>query len=216
MGKNIATKYDIGVLNQNSIVVDGGGYKGEWCKYILDTFKCKVYIFEPHPDNLSKIHALVGRNENAVLVQCALFGEDGTRKLRMTPNADGYSLYDRSKKNWKALNEMNVRTLTVATFLNEFDVPYIDLMKLNVEGSEIDILMSLDKRTASKVKRISFAAHGGKIVEPSAVKTAIRHARSVGYEVFNYVPRDWAKKGKFNRWTCIFRGDDSENSSTSL
>lgn len=207
MGKNVATKYDIGVLNENSIVVDGGGYKGEWCKYILDTFKCKVYIFEPHPDNLKKIHTLVGDNENAVLIQCALFGEDGTQKLRMTPNADGYSLYDRSKKNRKILKKIDVRSMTVSTFLSEWNVPHIDMMKLNVEGSEIDILMSLDKQTASRVKRISFAAHGGKIVEPSAVKKAIRHARSVGYEVFNYAPSDWAKKGKFNRWTCIFKGD---------
>lgn len=203
MAKNIATKYDIGSLDENSIVVDGGGYKGEWCDFILRTYSCKVYVFEPHPANMSKVRALVGSDPNVVLIQRALYGSDGTQKLRMTPNADGHSLYDRSK-NRRIVSELDVSTVRVDTFLAEYNVPHIDLMKLNVEGSEVDILMSLDKKTASKVRRITFAGHGGKIVEPSAVKKAIHHARSVGYEVSNYAPKGWAKNGKYNRWTCIY------------
>lgn len=203
MGKNIATKYDIGVLGPNSIVVDGGGYKGEWCDYILKTYKCKVYIFEPHPENMKKIQQLIGDCNNAVLIQKALFGKDGTQKLRMTPNADGYSLYDRSK-NRRIVSEIDVSTIRLDSFLADYDLSHIDLMKLNVEGAEIDILMSLTKEIASRVKRITFAAHGGKIVKPAAVDKAIQHARQIGYKVHNYVPKDWAKKGKFNRWTCIY------------
>lgn len=205
MGKNIATKYDIGILNKDSVVIDGGGYKGDWCEYILKTYNCKVYVFEPHPDNMEDIRTRLGKNDNAVLIQRALYGKDGTQKLMMTPNADGYSLYDRSK-NRKIHGQIDVQTTTIHTFLEEFKVPKIDLIKLNVEGSEVDILMSLDKTTASKVKRITFAAHGGKIVTPAAIKKAIKHARSVGYSVVNYVPKDWAKNGKFNRWTCVYEG----------
>lgn len=203
MGKNIATKYDIGKLDANSIVVDGGGYKGEWSKYILKQFGCKVYIFEPHPENMAKVRNLVGDDKNAVLIQKALFGKNGTQKLRMTPNADGYSLYDRSK-NRRIINEINVPTVRLDTFMEEFKIPHIDLIKLNVEGAEVDILMSLDKSTASKIKRITFAEHSGKIVKSSAIKAALKHAKAIGYTTRNYVPKDWAKRGKFNRWTCVY------------
>jgi FkbM family methyltransferase len=203
MGKNIATKYDIGKLDKNSIVIDGGGYRGDWCSYILKTYGCKVYVFEPHPDNMARILDRVGNDPNVVLLQRALYSKDNTQKLMMTPNADGYSLYDRSK-NRKIVSEIDVQTTRVDTFLEEFNVPHVDLIKLNVEGSEVDILESLDKNTASKIRRITFAGHGGKIVEPDAIKRAIRHARSIGYTVTNYAPKDWAKNGKFNRWTCVY------------
>jgi len=34
-------------LDENSIVIDLGGYKGDWSNSIFNKFKCNIYIFEP-------------------------------------------------------------------------------------------------------------------------------------------------------------------------
>jgi hypothetical protein len=42
-------------LNNNSIVFDLGGYKGEWASAIYCKYSCRIFIFEPSKEFFKKI-----------------------------------------------------------------------------------------------------------------------------------------------------------------
>ncbi len=50
--KTLRLNYD---LNQNSVVIDLGGYEGQWSSDLFSKYCCNIYIFEPYQEYVSKI-----------------------------------------------------------------------------------------------------------------------------------------------------------------
>ena len=196
---NIAEKYYIGNVMRGSIVIDGGGYRGDWCRYMADAYEARLYVFEPMPKNMITIRKVMEGYPHAVLIQKALYDKDGEETLYVTGNRDGCSLYDRSKKK-PIVKRIKIETMRLGTFIEEYKITEpIDMMKLNVEGAEIQILQDMDKTLAKQIRSICFSAHGGKIVDESEVAKTIAHLRGLGY---NVLPHTFGK----NRYACLREG----------
>ena len=119
-------------LDSNSIVFDLGGYKGQWAKSIYDKYKCRVHIFEPVGKHYKDITGLFKDNPLVSVYNFGLLDENATMEICL--DNDGSSLYGNSS------DKERVAVKDVNDFVHDAGVLKIDLMKINIEGSEYRLL----------------------------------------------------------------------------
>lgn len=201
---DIATKYSTVGLNDQSVVIDGGAYRGDWTQYIASVLGCRVFAFEPFLESFDYVLQRFQGAPNITIYPFALSDRDGCTSLYLTENKDGNSLYDRSQER-RVVGSIIVPTVRLDTFLRVQEIAVVDLIKLNVEGAENEILQSIDKVLAPRIKRICFSSHVGKITRQEQHEKTIKHLQAVGYRVSDYCPEDWVKEHKtFGRYLCEF------------
>lgn len=119
-------------LDENSLVVDLGGYKGQWASDIFGRYQCRVLVFEPAAVYCELISKRFIRNSRINVYPYALSNENKTELLYI--NADKSSAV---KKEGKP-EQMNFRKFD--EMMRELSVESIDLLKINIEGGEYDLL----------------------------------------------------------------------------
>jgi len=139
-------------LNENSIVLDLGGYEGTWTQKIFDRYQCNIYVFEPIP-NLYK--NLVEKFKNNDKIKIFNFGiSDQDKEIEISLLNDGSSFYINSE------NKVLAKVISIIRFLNENKLDDIDLIKINIEGDEFPVLKTLiDNNMANVFKNIQVQFH---------------------------------------------------------
>lgn len=120
-------------LNDASIVLDVGGYQGEWASQIATRFDSHIFIFEPIPDHYNAINARFSLNPKVRTYNFGLSGKTESQAISMLE--DGSSVF-RSGGNGNVL----VNLCDVAEFLHRANLIEIDLVKINIEGGEYQLL----------------------------------------------------------------------------
>ena len=125
-------------LDENSIVFDLGGYKGDWASDIFSKYGSHIYVFEPAHKFYAKIVDRFKKNPKIKVFDYGL--ADKNLDLEMAMSNDGSSVYN--KKIVSAEHEV-VKLVDAAEFLQNQNIENIDLMKINIEGGEYDLLNHL-------------------------------------------------------------------------
>jgi FkbM family methyltransferase len=213
MGK-LATKYYVPEwINKNSIVVDAGGYLGGWAEYIVKSKGAKVYIFEPYPANIDALHLKFVGNKNVELLDIALASSDGSRPLYLAEGTDGMGKYwpeakGNSHSFFNSFGEkaryLDAQTMSLNTFVDKYDIEVIHLLKLNIEGAEVEVLGSITKELAARILCICFSLHEEHTDEVCKA-VLMNHLQAVGYDISLHIPADWAAENEdFRRYICKF------------
>lgn len=122
-------------LNENSLVLDVGGYKGEFASAIINKYNCTVHSFEPIQEFYSIIVNKFSNNKKLIPHCCGL--SNSTRK-------ENIALLDNSSSVFaKDANVVEIQLKNVLEFLEEHRIEKVDLIKINIEGGEYDLLESL-------------------------------------------------------------------------
>jgi FkbM family methyltransferase len=105
--------------------------------------KCKIIALEPIEEN----YAILKKNLElhkieASLHQKAAFNENTTRNFQVSEASDNSGFIANPKEN--LLHAINVETMTVDSMITEFDHSPL-IIKINVEGSEIEVLDGMKK-----------------------------------------------------------------------
>ncbi len=139
-------------LNENSLVFDVGGFEGNWANDIFNKYQCNVYVFEPVS---SFIEMIKNRFQNNNKIKVFDFGlSNTTQNAKISLETDRSSVIN-SSENFEIIKLKNI-----AEFIEENDIKSIDLMKINIEGSEYELLNSLiDSNMAQRVKNIQVQFH---------------------------------------------------------
>lgn len=149
--KNLRFNYS---LNENSIVFDVGGYCGDFSNYIKKKFNCFIYIFEP---NQRYYTILVDRFKGDKKIKCfnyALSNANGNSHL--SNNKEASSII----KNIKIIDYQIVKVRNFFEVFNKLKIKKIDLIKINIEGSEFNLLMHIiRKNLIKKIKNIQVQFH---------------------------------------------------------
>lgn len=122
-------------LKQESIVFDVGGFEGHYSKKIYDNYGCNIFIFEPHPLFYKKITNNFKGVSKVKLFNFGLSNRD--LETNISDNGVGSSVIDDIK------NGTKVKIRNITDFINESGIKSIDLIKLNIEGSEYEVLDEL-------------------------------------------------------------------------
>lgn len=140
-------------LNSNSLVIDAGGYLGNTTAKLVKQFNSNVIIFEPIPQFAKYCRERFVTNHKILVVENALGKETKERKLYF--KKDGTSCF----KEWaKSDLFIEVPFIQLSNYIK--DIPQIDLLILNIEGSEYDVIEDLaENGEIGKIKELSVQFH---------------------------------------------------------
>jgi FkbM family methyltransferase len=121
--------YDLG---RDSVVLDIGGYQGQWTSDLFSRYRCQIYVFEPVTTFSNQIVQRFIKNHK---IEVFPFGLGSySRKDKIHINADGSSIFGTSN------NCEEIEILDVKDWIKKRGLDKIDLMKINIEGGEYELL----------------------------------------------------------------------------
>ncbi|MBN2516809.1 MAG: FkbM family methyltransferase [Deltaproteobacteria bacterium] len=118
-------------LNEDSLVFDLGGYRGQWTSDIYARFNCTVFCFEPVDSFAHQIKKRFSKNKKIHVYQLGLSNE--TKKVMISHSADGSSIV-------RGQGDEEINLIRAIDFIRENNIQKIDLLKINIEGGEYDLL----------------------------------------------------------------------------
>lgn len=152
--EHLRYEYD---LNPDSVVIDAGGYEGNWFSQIWNKYQCNIHVFEPLYEHWLKC-SLAAFNinpkppeENKIKVRRSALGSRlGNAFFGVSNDSSGN--YSKSEKVERVLVESACEVVGI--------LDSVDLLKLNVEGMEMVILESLiDCGHIKAIKNIQVQFH---------------------------------------------------------
>lgn len=158
--------YDLaldGLNPESSVVIDIGGHIGTF-SLLVSRFSKKVYVYEPEWENLSILRKNVQINKvkNIKSFHLGITSKSQKRALYVSStNSSCSSLFEGVLKN-ESKNISESQLVTCVSLKNEIlknKIKEIDLIKIDCEGAEFEILMSLPANVYSITKRIIFEYH---------------------------------------------------------
>lgn len=134
--KEKTLRYDYN-LNEHSVVIDVGGYEGDFAAEMYSRYLCKIYVFEPVVRYVNYLTNRFQKNKSIAIIPAGL----GSKNEELTIHVmDEASSYNRSESIHKKGTEEKIQIKDVADFFKENAIAKIDLIKINIEGAEYDLL----------------------------------------------------------------------------
>jgi FkbM family methyltransferase len=159
MGKNL--EYWVPAEISPEVILDIGGNIGTTSVYYSKIFPlAKIFTFEPVPSNYSLLKKNTYGLENVQIFNVGLGCEEKKAMIygcEDSNNTGGFSLFDLEVDK---SNSQEVIIKEASSFLKDIGVGKVDLIKIDTEGSEYDILTSIDVETLSGVRWIIGELHG--------------------------------------------------------
>jgi FkbM family methyltransferase len=150
--------FDLSFLNLNpKLIIDGGANIGLTSAYFAYTYpKSKVYAIEPEKSNYKMLLRNTRAFDNIVPIQGALWNKNGTVQIK-NPDAEKVGFRVNDCQTGRATQ--TVEALTVDKLLERAKAETIDILKLDVEGAEIEIFDTDYESWLEKTKIIIIELH---------------------------------------------------------
>lgn len=177
-------------LNEDSLVLDIGGYRGEWAFNMFSKYKCHFLIFEP----VEKYYKFIQeRFKDVPKVEVFNFGlSDISTETPIYLNEDGTSIYSKT-----SISE-NIQIKNIVEFIKEKNIQSVDLIKINAEGVEYEIMEELIKNDLINiVKKFQIQYH--KLVPKyeerrNSINKYLKQNNYKQLYCFDYVWEEWEKE----------------------
>lgn len=141
-------------LNEDSIVIDLGGYTGLWAQQIIDKYNSNIYIIEPLPNFYNIIISKFNTNQKVKVLNVGVSTENKKGKIYLNGDA--------SSSNLVTSNSIDVNFDTIDNIMKEWGLTKIDLIQINIEGDEYLLLeYMLEKKLVTNFKNIQIQFHHG-------------------------------------------------------
>jgi FkbM family methyltransferase len=141
-------------LTPQSIVLDVGGYEGGWAHEIDSRYGCTIHVFEPVPEFAENIRQRFAGRPN---IHIHVFGlSDRTSNATIFLDKDSTSVHKSRGTPIPILLRNPAEVLAELNLANRD----IDLIKINIEGSEYELLPHLvDTGLISRLRDIQVQFH---------------------------------------------------------
>jgi FkbM family methyltransferase len=148
-------------LNENSTIIDLGGFKGLWVDEILKKFNPiipNIILIEPVPEFYNY---LVVKFKNYEKIKVLNYGVSTDKYECVKPL---YESTDGSSTNFKNANgnSIEIKTLPIEKILQDIGVNQVDLLQINIEGDEYGLMEHMIKEDIiQKINNIQIQFHLG-------------------------------------------------------
>ena len=179
-------------LGPDSLVFDLGGYEGKWSMDIFCRYAPSIYIFEPIPAYCREIRARFEHNPKVKIFEFGFGATEGEER---------FHLGDDSSSLLRGEGEtIQVSMKKISRFILDNNIPSIDLIKINIEGSEYDVLQDLhDAALLERVRNLQIQFHN--FVPDAEEKLEKTHAM-----LRKTHKQDWAFKFVWENWSRTANG----------
>lgn len=139
-------------LNSDSLVLDLGGYKGQWASDIYSRYNSNVMVFEPVSAFANAIEKRFSRNPKIKVFRTALGAANRQQTISLLE--DGSSIFRPGSV------KESVQVQDIAEFFGDHAIHEVDLMKVNIEGGEYELLPRLlQTKLVNRIKNIQVQFH---------------------------------------------------------
>ena len=140
------------VLTRDSTIVDFGVHKGEFAGDLIRGFSCRVFGAEPVPE----LYAQLPQHENFAALPVAVGERNGQVDINVFDSRCASVV---SKETENNVTTVSVECVTLEEFLSRFNLSFVDLLKIDIEGAEIGLFRGANDDTLQKIKQITIEFH---------------------------------------------------------
>jgi len=176
-------------------IVDVGANIGLWVEYAKSVCDYKkIYAVEPNTKALQILNDTYKDSEEVVIVDQAMSDIDGY--LEFFVDKDNSTISSAAKYG-SLQNSYTVSSTTFKSFLKNYNLEKVDLLKVDIETGEYDLFLSLDEDDFKKIDNILVEYHliAGRsydkdvrnlisILEKAGYNLSIRNMHSIGGFIF--------------------------------
>ena len=177
-------------LTRDSVVLDLGGYQGQWASDVFGRYVCNIHVFEPVKSFAEQLGERFHQNPQIVVHPFGLGGS--TRQETIHIGKDGSSVF-RSFSRRETIDIVDV----VEWFKRE-RIASVDLLKVNIEGGEYELFDRLfDGGLIDKIGRILVQFHdldSTSTAKMMAIQQRLRETHVPEFQ-YEFVWEKWRRKG---------------------
>lgn len=167
------------------VILDIGGNIGLFSQYAYP-FAKTIYILEPSQTHMEVIEFMLNfnmMNDRVVPIRKALASTTGKTSFYHNDNVTMFSMNEAVSNGTKE----EVDTVDLLTLLDEIKEPKVDFMKLDIEGSEAEVIGSESfQKACQKIDSMVVELHAWNGSNPKQIITTLR---DYGYKVYP-IPAD--------------------------
>lgn len=147
----ISKQYNFDIKENVKVIVDLGGNNGMSALFFHKKYPdATIYVLEPDQDNFRMLQKQIAGINNIIPLNKAIWKENGTVSLN-------------SSESWAIQVDMQsgknmVESITMDTLMTSWQIPYIDLLKIDIEGAEKELFES-DTSFLSKINVMVIELH---------------------------------------------------------
>lgn len=166
-------------LDRTSFVIDAGANRGAFTRALREHCECRVVALEPNP-------ALTWQGEPADRVewlQIGLHESLDRASFRISRNPEASSLRQELVSADETEEDLEVALLGIEDVMSRSGVERVDLLKLDIEGSEIEVLRDVPTSVLGAIAQISVEFHSflGAAGEKQAIREVSLRLRAAGF-----------------------------------
>lgn len=136
---------------KNLRVIDGGANRGEFARHFAERVGATVVSYEADPAVAARLPTIPG----VTFVNAAVTGTGGTVQIRRSPGSCSSIRFHESQPE----SSTQVPGVTLQQILETHGIDHVDLLKLDIEGAELDVLELTSPETLSKCAQITCEFH---------------------------------------------------------
>lgn len=178
------------IINDDSIIFDCGANVGAYIDAFRKYSNPTIYAYEPNKELYKLLRYKYNDINKIHIINKAISSKVGEEMFYLDiGDNEGSSL--ESSKSSVSDNGYMVDTTTIDNEMDKLYLDRIDVLKLNIEGSEIKVLDSIKMKTLNNILQIPTAFHIGKGIYPDSEKGRI--SNYMEEQKFKLVKYHWMK-----------------------
>ncbi len=180
-------------LGPGSIVYSFGiGEDASFDTGLIERFGCAVHAFDPTPKSIAWVHAQRRAGtltDRFVLHEFGLSDRDGTLTF-FAPANPGHVSHSAVQHQWASDQSIVVPVKRLSTIMRELGHDRVDLLKMDIEGSEYGVVEDLVASGAPVRQLLIEFHHRFPEIGPGKTEAALARLRTAGYDLFCIAPSD--------------------------
>jgi FkbM family methyltransferase len=192
------------LLGPDSVVLDIGGFKGDWCAEIHARYSSTVYVCEPVKQFYDHLRHRFGANEKIFIFPFGLAADN--KEMEITVMSESSSVFREENRVHHGRVKERIKLRNMNDFLLENGINRLDLVKINIEGGEYELLeILIESGDISKIDNLQVQFHD---FVPDAqqrmdkIKNKLRVTHEITYE-YIFVWENWKRKIKYDLQVAI-------------
>lgn len=164
-----------GILRSDSRVLDLGANAGRFTQAIVERFGCEVIAVEPNPEMFDQI----APHPRVLKLPYAMTASTGPVEFHISDFSLGSSL---GRPSGQQQNTITVLGKNLEELIREVGWSRIDLLKMDIEGAEIDVFGSCADRILQSIAQMTIEFHDFTgAVSTNSIRKLLRRLESLGF-----------------------------------